>query len=110
MSLGSNLKQLREREGLTQRELADKLKVSKSVVGMWESGSRYPNHVTEEAIADFFNISIATLRGDDQNEIDLSISNTELDLIIKYRNASKEEKEMVNRILNYSKLLKDSKK
>lgn len=91
---------LRKREGLTQRELADKLHVSKSVIGMYEMGQRYPTRDVEEAIADFFNVSIMTLRGQ-QIENDFSISSEEQHLIECFREAPKAEKDVVKRILSY---------
>ena len=54
---------LRKRENLSQRELAAKLNVSASTIGMYESGQRYPSREQEEAIADFFNVNLDTLRG-----------------------------------------------
>lgn len=59
----SMLKYLREREHLSQRELAVKLGMSASAIGMYESGKRQPRFEDEEAIADFFNVDINTLRG-----------------------------------------------
>lgn len=59
----SMLKYLREREGISQRELASKLQMSPSAIGMYESGKRRPRFEDEEAIADFFNVDINTLRG-----------------------------------------------
>lgn len=56
-------KYLRLREGLSQRELAKKLKMSASAVGMYESGKRLPSREAEEAIADYFNVSLPFLRG-----------------------------------------------
>lgn len=57
------LKYLRERENLSQKQLADKLNISASTISMYEVGSRQPNFETEEAIADFFNVDLNTLRG-----------------------------------------------
>ena len=59
----SMLKYLREREGLSQRELAVKLNMSPSAIGMYESGKRQPKFEDEETIADFFNVDLNTLRG-----------------------------------------------
>lgn len=47
------LSYLRKRENLSQRELAKKLHVSASTIGMYESGKRYPSREQEEEIADF---------------------------------------------------------
>lgn len=59
----SMLKYLREREHLSQRELATRLGMSPSAIGMYESGKRQPRFEDEECIADFFNVDINTLRG-----------------------------------------------
>ena len=64
------LKYFREREGLTQRELAEKLQMSAGAIGMYESGKRHPNFEDEEAIADFFNVDLNTLRGRRIDETD----------------------------------------
>lgn len=62
-NFASMLKYLRERENLTQRELAKKLGISASAICMYENGNRHPKPEDEEAIADFFNVDLNTLRG-----------------------------------------------
>lgn len=66
----SMLKYLREREHLSQRELATRLGMSAGAIGMYESGKRHPKFEDEEAIADFFNVSLNTLRGKRTDETD----------------------------------------
>jgi repressor LexA len=61
------LKYLRERDKLSQSELAKKLGVSKSAISMYEVGNREPDFETEEAIADLFNVSLDFLRGKNPN-------------------------------------------
>lgn len=58
-----NLKILRERRQMTQQQLADKLDISRSTVGMYENGSREPDFETLELIADFFNLNMDRLIG-----------------------------------------------
>lgn len=58
-----NLKILREKKQMTQQQLADKLKISRSAIGMYENGSREPDFETLELIADFFNINMDRLIG-----------------------------------------------
>ncbi len=65
MEFKDMLKYFRKREGLTQGELAAKLKVSPSRISMFEAGEREPDFETEEKIADFFNTDLNTLRGRD---------------------------------------------
>ena len=59
----SVLKQLRTSAGMTQEELAKRLGVSRSTIGMYESGSRKPDPDALEAIADLFNVDIDYLLG-----------------------------------------------
>lgn len=57
------LKSLRTAHSLTQDELAKKLKISRSTIGMYEKGAREPDFETLELIADFFNVDIDYLLG-----------------------------------------------
>ncbi|MFI3202651.1 MAG: helix-turn-helix transcriptional regulator [Eubacteriales bacterium] len=56
-------KQLRLASGLTQVSMAEKLKISRSTIGMYETGAREPDFETLELIADFFNVDIDYLLG-----------------------------------------------
>lgn len=58
-----NLKYLRNRRNLTQEELAACLNISKSRIGMYETGKRKPDFETLELIADFFNTDMNFLIG-----------------------------------------------
>lgn len=55
------LKFLREQKGLSQGELADLTKLSKSAISMYENGNREPKFETLELLADFFNVDMNTL-------------------------------------------------
>ena len=65
MDISERLKELRIKRGYSQSELADKLHVSKSTISMIELGSRKPSFEMMELLADFFNVSLDYLRGDD---------------------------------------------
>ena len=67
-SFNEILKQLRNRDNLSQAELAQKLGVAKSTIGMYESGKREPDFETLESIADFFNVDMNFLLGRDGSE------------------------------------------
>lgn len=56
-------KSLRTSGGYTQQEIADKLNISRSTIGMYETGAREPDYDTLELIADFFNVDIDYLLG-----------------------------------------------
>lgn len=56
-------KQLRIERGYTQESLAKALGISRSAVGMYESGKRIPDSEDLERFADFFNVDIDYLLG-----------------------------------------------
>lgn len=56
-------KELRLASGLSQDEMAKKLGVSRSTIGMYETGARKPDSDMLEKIADLFNLDIDYLLG-----------------------------------------------
>lgn len=54
---------LRNRHGLTQEQLAEKLMVTRQAVSRWETGETIPNTETLKLISKAFDISINTLLG-----------------------------------------------
>lgn len=58
-----NLKEARERRGMTQKEVADIIGVAKSTYSLYESGNREPNDQTIKKIADTLNVSADDLLG-----------------------------------------------
>lgn len=61
MAFRDVLKTLRLGKGLTQEDVAKGTQLSKSVISMYETGSRKPSFEALEAIADFFNVDMNTL-------------------------------------------------
>lgn len=59
----TRLKKLRIDSGYTQDQLAKKLGITKSRLGMYEIGQRNPDFETLELIADFFNVDMNYLLG-----------------------------------------------
>jgi transcriptional regulator with XRE-family HTH domain len=62
-SFGRMLAYYRKLNDLTQKQLADKVGISDAAIGNYERGEREPSFEIEEALADYFNVSILTLRG-----------------------------------------------
>ena len=62
-ALSDMLVYLRKREGLSQQELADKLNMTRSAIGMYETGKREPDLETLEIFADYYNVDMNTLTG-----------------------------------------------
>ena len=89
MEFKDMLKYYRQNMGLSQRELAARLKLSPSTISMYEVGNREPDFETEEKIADFFNVDLNTLRGKDTEATPApaaapSLSSDRIDLLEKY--------------------------
>ena len=57
------LRALRIESHITQERLADDLGVAKSLISMYENGKRLPSYEMLENIADYFNIPMASLVG-----------------------------------------------
>ena len=94
----SMLKYLRQREGLSQRDLASKLRMAPSTIGMYESGKRRPKYEDEEAIADFFNVDLNTLRGKRVNE-ETPTSAEDKELLVRYHNLSPETRKSIDLLI-----------
>lgn len=58
MSLGENIKKLREAAGLTQCELAEEIGVTQNAVCKFESGTKLPGIVTCRNIARLFGVTL----------------------------------------------------
>lgn len=65
--LGSKIKELRQRDGRTQEELAGALGVSPQAVSRWETQICYPDMEIIPAIANYFHVSIDLLFGYDND-------------------------------------------
>ena len=58
---GTTIKELREKNKITQVQLAEKLGVSDKTVSKWETGKGYPDITLLEPIADALRVSVAEL-------------------------------------------------
>lgn len=63
VNFSQRLKHLREDKGLIQRELAEKLNVSRATITQYENNNRFPDQEMLKKIASFFNVSIDYLLG-----------------------------------------------
>ena len=61
--LGKTIKELRLEEGISQRELGNRLNVCNQTVSFWESGQREPDLDTLLKIAKYFNVTTDYLLG-----------------------------------------------
>ncbi len=63
IKIGEKIKQLRQRDGRKQEDLANALGVSPQAISRWEANGGYPDMELIPAIANYFNISIDELFG-----------------------------------------------
>lgn len=68
------IRQLRKDRGISQARLAELLGVSRSAIGMYETGSREPSLDMCEAIADIFNVDMNYLTGSSDLERRIGLS------------------------------------
>lgn len=69
MEFKNVLYQLRSEKGISQAALAKELGMSVGLIGMYESGKRKPSVETQEALADYFNVSLDYLMGRDNGSM-----------------------------------------
>lgn len=62
-SLGNNIRKLREKNNLSQKELAKILNIANSTLSQYESGDRVPSDDIKIKMADYFNVSLDYLLG-----------------------------------------------
>ena len=61
---GEKLRQLRTAKGMRQAELAQKIGVSTSAIGMYEQGRREPDRKTMMKICHFFEVTVDYFMGE----------------------------------------------
>lgn len=91
-TLGPNLRQLRERYGVSAIQLAEYLGIAKNpyqIISSWETGRREPTFVQLCMIADYFGISTEFLLGRKQMDLAEEISAY---LAVHNKKLTKEEK------------------
>ncbi|WP_339057759.1 helix-turn-helix domain-containing protein [Candidatus Regiella endosymbiont of Tuberolachnus salignus] len=69
IALGERITQLRKKNGITQTEMAEKLKVSQQTVQAWEAGRRRIKVSSLPSVAQIFTISLEELFGEAPEKI-----------------------------------------
>ena len=73
LSIGENLKHLRQQKGLTQEQLAEIFGVSPQAVSRWETNTSYPDITLLPGLAIFFETSVDAIVGMDRLRTDQAI-------------------------------------
>jgi transcriptional regulator with XRE-family HTH domain len=100
MSLADRLKELREKRGLTQDQIADLTKINRATYSNYESGRRKPPGKKLELLAKFYKVSVDyLLTGKENTDFDIAdaletektttfrgkpLNNEQKDLLIKF--------------------------
>lgn len=110
------LKKLRMEKGWTQKELSEKIGVSKTAVASWEQGARIPKVDTLEDLADLFNVDMNYLLGEtdkttkiphpyDEIEEYLEILHKDPQYRVLLSRSAKLDKEALDNLVNFIKTL-----
>ncbi|AHZ54581.1 MULTISPECIES: helix-turn-helix domain-containing protein [Bacillus cereus group] len=100
-TFGNIIRDLRKQKGITQKELAQSLKLSESTIGMYERNERQPDYNTLIRIADYFNVSTDFLLGRDSN-VKADRNNKELDQWLNdIKLAPSQKREELKRFWNF---------
>lgn len=100
-TFATRLKQLRKERGWSQDILAERLEISRSAVGNYETGIREPSFEMLETIADLFNVDMDFLTGRTETTTDLKDA-----LISAYiRNETVDRIRQDERLLSYAEKL-----
>ena len=90
--LGLRIRTMRQSRGMTQADLARSINQSQSSITMYETGRREPDFETLEALADVFNVPMASFVDDSvgasAGSYDLSVSEDD-DFRVFVRDSSK---------------------
>jgi len=109
MNFGESIKKIREEKGFSQEELAKKLDVAQSTIGMWESGKRTPKLDELNRLSRVLNITINRLIGQmKERKVELvkdeiyvdgekvsDFDSTDVDGVVEYINAVKKKKGLI---------------
>ena len=85
MSIGKNIKRLRESRGLTQAELGKIAGVTDKAVSTWENGSADPRMGAIQKIADYFGVKKADILDDEDSSSLTELSDDERCLLQMFR-------------------------
>ena len=96
-TLGERIRQLREQAGLTQEQLAEKVDLHGSYVGLIERGKKTPSLYTLHKFADSFNLAISDLLVAERTWDDKNMERKRIMQILEGR--SEQDLEKVRRVI-----------
>ncbi len=96
MSIGSNIKMLREQRNMTQLSIARAVVCSIQSVSAWETGKKTPRMGTVQVLAKLFGVPVsAIVDGDEQELTRLCLSDDEQAMLDLYRRIPEQNRSVV---------------
>jgi len=115
MKYGEKLKLLRNKRGLSQKELTDRLNLNRSTYERYETSTTQPDYDTLKKLADFFNVSTDYLLGHDkpvdemsEDEIDEEIKEIMKEVDVWYKDEPEDKREKLEMLRKIIKTFTDN--
>lgn len=100
LRFGKTLKHLREKAGITQSQLAEKLDVGVTTISNYETGRNEPNIKKLIIISKTFNISLDYLLSNETIYQDKEATETDNRILLRLKHLTEEEKIFIYNIIN----------
>lgn len=99
LSCGEKIKRLREKSGMTQRQLAERLGIGKSTVALYETKDRIPSALVLMKAAAYFHVSTDYLLGlEKEKRADLSgLTDNDIDIIERLIESMREKNKQIKK-------------
>lgn len=101
-----NLREQLERNDMTQKQLAEFLGINPQTVNTWATGTALPRMSKVQQLASIFGVNKSDLL--DDVEAAPALSDEERVIISEYRRADQADRDLVKRVLEYSRRIKDN--
>ena len=106
MTIGEKIVQARQQQGLSQKQLAEKLEITAARLNYWEKDKRFPPIDMINKLIDLLNIDANFLLGRENSNnndfcLNKHLSQEEFEHIKKYRTLDKYGKEMITGVLDF---------
>ena len=97
--VGLRIRELRTERGWSQKALADRLQINKSVISYYELGERYPTYDVLLSLADIFHVTTDfLLKGGKPRQMDLTcLTQEEYNAVAAIVDALKKNNDLTNR-------------
>lgn len=99
MNLGAKIKELRKRNGMEQKDLAELLHISPKTVSSWEVNRTQPKMEFISQMCEIFHCRKSDFLEDNTVDIMVNIDDFDRILIENYHRADDIDRQLVNRIL-----------